>query len=214
MYKAIIFDLDGTLLNTLGDIRYILNESLSKFGLPQLSVEQAMALLGNGAKRLVEDAVGESNRAIADSVYADYSKLIAACTNDRTELYEGEESTLLALKAKGVKFAIITNKPQKAAENNCKKYLSKFGIDCVVGQTDKYPLKPDPASTLAVIKELGVDTSECLFDGDGETDVLTAKAANIKCVSAIWGYRTRTQLEAAGALSFAENFADILKYFA
>ncbi|MDE7306452.1 MAG: HAD family hydrolase, partial [Clostridia bacterium] len=183
MFKAIIFDLDGTLLNTLGDIRYVLNESLSNFGLPQLSVEEAMALLGNGAKRLVYDAVGQSNMAIAEKVYADYSKRIAACANDRTELYDGEENTLLTLKSKGVKFAIVTNKPQKAAENGCVKYLSKFGFDCIMGQTEKIPLKPDPASTLAVIEKLGVEKCECLFVGDGDTDVLTAKAANIKCVS-------------------------------
>ncbi|MDE6597569.1 MAG: HAD family hydrolase [Clostridia bacterium] len=213
MYKAIIFDLDGTLLNTLGDIRYVLNESLAKFGLLQLSVTEAMALLGNGAKRLVFDAVGENNRAIAGDVYEYYSKLIAACANDKTELYEGEESTLSVLKVKGVKFAIITNKPQKAAENNYQKYLSEFGFDCVLGQTDKFPLKPDPASTLAVIKKLGVDKSECLFVGDGETDVLTAKAANIKCVSALWGYRTRQQLDVAGATDFAQKFSDLINYF-
>lgn len=214
MYKAIIFDLDGTLLNTLGDIRYVLNESLAKFGLPQLSASQVMALLGNGAKRLVYDAVGERNREIADSAYAYYSEKISACANDRTELYDREESTLSELKSKGVKLAIITNKPQKAAENGYNKFLSKFGFDYIAGQTENFPLKPDPALTLAVIKKLGLDKSECLFVGDGETDVLTAKAAQIKCVSALWGYRSRAQLKSVGATDYAQSFADSLKYFA
>ncbi len=197
----------------MGDLHFVLNESLEKFGLPRLSEKEVKKLIGNGAKRLVEDAVGSENSKIADSVYSYYSEQIANCANERTELYCGEESVLKTLKNQGVKLAVVTNKPQKAAENGCAKHLSKFGFDCIIGQTDEFPLKPNPSSTIAVMKKLRVKSDECLFVGDGETDVLTAKAAGIKCVSALWGYRTVNQLEAVGATCFAEKFTDLLKFF-
>lgn len=208
MIKAVIFDLDGTLLNTLGDIYCVLNESLEKFNLPKITFEQAGEFIGNGAKKLVERAVGNRTD-MAQKVYEYYAEKFAECKNERTKLYEGEERALRALTSAGVKLAIITNKPQNATNAVFAKYLAKFGFSEVLGQTEYYPLKPNPASAFAVIEKLSVNKDDCVFVGDGETDVATAEAAGVECISVLWGYRTREQLESAGAKLFAKNFKEL-----
>ena len=210
MIKEIIFDLDGTLLNTLEDIHFVLNYSLQHFGLPCVTIEQTKSFVGNGARRLIESAVGDKSPQLLDEVYSFYSKLFSECGNERTKLYENEEQVLSKLSELGIKFAIVTNKPQRATDNVYTKFLAKFKFNRVLGQTEYYPLKPNPASTLAIIDDFELKKDECIFVGDGETDVLTAKAAGIKCVSALWGYRTKEQLKAAGAEIFAESYFDLL----
>jgi phosphoglycolate phosphatase len=212
MYKVIIFDLDGTLLNTSKDIQAVLNDSLSHFGLPQISLEKTVEYVGNGAKVLVERAMPADRMELFDDVYSYYRVHFAACDNLLTCLYPDEEQVLNQLKGRGVKFAIVTNKPQNATDGVYSKHLSNFDFDCVLGQTDKFPLKPSPLSTQYIIKSLGVLPEDCLFVGDGETDVQTARAAGIDCLSVLWGYRSREQLEKAGATNFAESYKQLLKF--
>lgn len=208
MIKAVIFDLDGTLLNTLGDIYEVLNRSLEKFNLPKITYADAKNFIGNGAKILIERAVG--NRLdMAQKVYEYYAEKFAKCSNEHTQLYDGEEQALTALINAGIKLALISNKPQDATNAVYAEFLAKFKFNEVLGQTEYYPLKPNPASTLEVLRRLGVEKGECIFVGDGETDVLTAKAADLRCISVLWGYRSRAQLEAAGASEFCENFKEL-----
>lgn len=211
MVKAILFDLDGTLLNTSADICKTLNESLSLFALPRVTLEDTIKFIGNGAKKLIVRAVG-NNVDYIERVYADYVVRFAQCGNSSTTLYDGEREFLIAAKRAGIKFAIITNKPQNATEIVCKQLLSEFGFDLIIGMSNKFVLKPDPESTLYAIKELGVNRDECLFLGDGETDVLTAKNAGITGISALWGYRDRSTLESFGAVNFVNSYAEIYKY--
>ena len=212
MIKAVIFDLDGTLLNTLEDIHCVLNESLSEFGLDQVTLSQTKSYVGNGAARLIELAAGEKKDEIFDKLYSYYSERFAECGNEHTKLYDGEEQVLNALKKAGISLAIVTNKPQRAAENVYGKFLSEFGFCKVLGQTAERPLKPNPSSVLTIIEELNIKKEECIFVGDGEADVLTAKAAEIKCISVLWGFRTKKQLEAVGAEHFAEKYSEILSF--
>jgi phosphoglycolate phosphatase len=212
MYKGIIFDLDGTLLNTSLDIHAVLNDSLSHFNLPQLSLEKTVEYVGNGAKILVERAIPKDKSYLLEDVYKYYATHFAACANDLTCLYDGEEEVLLELKRMGVKLAIVTNKPQNATEGVYCKHLARFNFDCVLGQTDKYPLKPSPQSTLATIAQLGLEPEDCLFVGDGETDVQTAKNANIDCLSVLWGYRSRSTLEQAGGINFVGDYQQLLNF--
>ncbi len=212
MIKAIIFDLDGTLLNTIEDIHCVLNESLAAFALPQITLPQAEQFIGNGARKLVECAVGDRGAALTEKVYAYYSARFAKCENERTKLYGGEEEALRKLKERGVKLAIVTNKPQRATDNVYGKFLSKFDFCEVLGQTEYYSLKPDPASTLAILDKLNLSKEECVFVGDGEMDVICAKRAGIRCISALWGYRSREQLAAAGAEEFAVNFDELMNF--
>lgn len=212
MIKSIIFDLDGTLVDTLEDIDSVLNEALTRYSLPQVTIEQTRQYVGNGARKLVELALGKNCVKYFDVVYAYYAKRFSEIGNDKTKLYEGEDETLIYLKNKGIKFSVVTNKPQRAADNVYAKFLSKYGFCKVLGQTEYYDLKPNPASTLAVLDEMKMKKEECLFVGDGETDVLTARNAGIKCVSALWGFRSREQLERVGATCFAKEFKDLVGY--
>lgn len=209
MIKAIIFDLDGTLLDTSKDIHSVLNECLRRFSLPEIPYEKTLEYVGNGAKLLIERAVGAENAERAEEVYEYYSKRFAECENGLTDLYDGEKAALNFFKEKNIKLAVITNKPQDATENVIKKFFGNGYFDAVIGQSGAFGLKPDKASTEYVINKFGVDKSECLFVGDGETDVMTARNADVKCVSVLWGFRSKPQLAAAGAKHFANKFKEL-----
>lgn len=208
MYKAVIFDLDGTLLDTSRDICRILNFTLSKFSLPQITLEQTMQYVGNGAAKLVERATPTISVKEREEVLRRYTKLFGESDNSQTFLYPEEEEALSALCAAGVKLAIVTNKPQKAADGAYAARLAQFKFEKVAGADGK-PLKPDPTLTLSVIEEFGLKRGECVFVGDGETDVQTARNAGIDCISVLWGFRSRECLSAAGATRFAESFSKL-----
>lgn len=206
MYKAVIFDLDGTLLDSLNDILHVLNIALTHFGLPQITREQAQSYIGNGARELVRLAIGGENSHRLDEILAFYKEKYAQSDNKLARLYDGEDEALTALKDKGVKLAILTNKPHAAAMRSNEVFFKSYTFDRIVGQRDGLPLKPDPQAVYNILEELGVKREECLFVGDGETDVETARNAKVDCVSVLWGYRTKEQLKEAGATRFAENF--------
>ena len=208
MYKAIIFDLDGTLLDTSKDICKVLNKTLSHFSLPNVTLEQTVEYVGNGAKKLIERAVPKDYERV-EEVYKYYSKLFANDDSTLTELYEGEAQALKTFKDLGIKLAIVTNKPQDATETVCNQHLSEYGFDFIAGNNGKFALKPDPALALYAMGNLGVKAEECLFVGDGETDVLTAKNANMDGVSVLWGFRSKSQLEEAGATRFVKSYGEL-----
>ena len=209
MYKLVIFDLDGTLLDTSRTICSVLNESLKKFSLPAVSVEKTIEYVGNGAKKLVERAVGEERKDLVEPVYKDYSINFSDCKDEFTVPYDGARDTLIKLGKVGVTLAIITNKPKQATVRAYNKFLSDCYFSEVIGQSSGSPLKPNPQSTLELIRKFGVKSEECLFVGDGETDVQTALNAGIDCVSVLWGFRTKEQLEVAGAVNFVTDFKEL-----
>ncbi len=208
MYKLIIFDLDGTLLDTSKTIQNVLNASLLKFSLPQISLKKTIEFVGNGAKKLVERAVGARTE-LTESVYKDYSERFAECEDNFTVPYKGARETLHKFGDAGILLAIVTNKPKQATQRAYNKFLSDCRFCTVRGQASNSPLKPNPKMTLDIICAYGFKPEECLFVGDGETDVQTAFNAGIDCVSVLWGFRTKKQLESAGAVRFASDFKEL-----
>lgn len=209
MYKTVIFDLDGTLLDTSKDIQKVLNQTLSHFDLPTLSIEKVKEYVGNGAKTLIQRAIPVGAKVNFNEVFDYYSVRYAQCDNALTTLYDGEEQTLKRLKDKGVKFALVTNKPQSATVGVYDAYLKRFGFDFVMGNTKEYPLKPNPALALLAAKNTNTKVEDCLFVGDGETDVQTALNANMDGLAVLWGFRTKERLKAVGAVNFANSYAEL-----
>jgi len=209
MYKAIIFDLDGTLLDTVHDIRKVLNDTLRQFNCPELTIEQTLSYIGNGAHALCESALPQDKKYLLEEFFPVYKLNSQDGDNNLTKLFNGERKTLERLQKAGLKLCILTNKPQVATEKVIAKRLPFVNFEMVVGNRPDLPLKPRPEGAEYIIDCLGVDKKDCLFVGDGETDVLTAKNAGIDCVSVLWGYRDEQTLKNFGAAKFVSTFKEL-----
>lgn len=210
MLKTVLFDLDGTLLDTIGDIRFHVNNMLRRFGYPEITPEQTKAYVGNGARKLIERAL-PPDAADFEECYRYYKERFARSENANTHLFEGETDCLARLKARGLKLAVITNKPQDATEGCIRKFFAEGTFDFVAGDSGTFPCKPDPSLARYAALSMRVAPADCAFVGDAETDALTALNAGMFGVSVLWGYRTKEQLLRAGAVRFAENFCELEK---
>jgi phosphoglycolate phosphatase len=184
---------------------------LKKFGYPERSVKEIMQFVGNGARKIVErslpNAVSEDK---LNECLSFYNDLYTNCGSPKTRLYDGMSEVLLSLKEKGYKLAILTNKPQETTDEVYKKYLAEYNFDIVVGQRAEKKTKPDPETTLEIIKNLSADKENTYFIGDGETDVQTAINAGVNGIAVLWGFRDKTQLQTAGANIFISSPLEIL----
>ena len=210
MIKAILFDLDGTLLNTLPDIRRHLNDALTAHGYPAIDEAQAMRCIGDGARKLVERAFPEGAK-FDEEVFADFQRRYANNDNSCSRLYEGEAEFLKRLMQRGIKFGIVTNKPHVATLGCVEKFFKDYPLAFVRGETGDFPCKPDPTLARYAALNMRVAIGECAFVGDGETDALTAINAGMFGVSTLWGYRTKEELKMAGATRFAATFEELEK---
>ncbi len=212
MSKLVIFDLDGTLLDTLPDLTYNVNKMLEHFNLPVVSTQNVRRFIGNGARKLVERAVGGvQDEKRFEEYFAYYNELYNSSDSSETKFFDGIPEVLSEFKKRGYKLAICTNKPQIPTENVCEQFFKEFECDKVVGLSEKVIRKPDPKATLDIIEKLGVEKENVYFIGDGETDVMTAINAGIKSVAVLWGYRDKEELQEAGAKIFAEKPLDLLE---
>lgn len=206
MSIGILFDLDGTLLDTLEDLKDSVNHTLRQHGCPGRSLEEVRQFVGNGARRLIRLSLpgGESEEQI-DRVLADYQVYYATHTQIKTCPYEG---ILDALKAIGEKYpiAIVSNKPDSAVKPLCAYYFP--GV-YALGEASGCPRKPAPDMLVKAMKDIGVDS--CIYVGDSEVDVITAQNAGVKCLSVLWGFRDRACMEEVGGKYFCEKPADLLK---
>ena len=212
MNKAVIFDLDGTILDTLTDIAENINKMLEHFGYPQLSNREIMQYIGNGAKNLVKRSIKvELSEKELDEKLEYYNYIYTAAPSDNTCVFNGLDEVINQLKERGYKTGILTNKPQMTTDKVCEKYLSNLKFDIIVGQREGVPIKPDPTSLNQMLKDFNVEKQNAYFVGDGETDALTAKNAGINGISVLWGYREKAQLESVGATVFASSPKELLK---
>lgn len=203
--KAVIFDLDGTLLDTLGDLASATAFALTEIGLPAISVDRVRDFVGNGVGKLIERAIAFASTGEVDKSkdYAHderytlclkrFTEYYDAHNTDTTALYDGVEQALDALKAKGVKLAVNTNKYDGAAQALKARYFPQ--VDFAVGASDRVRSKPFPDGAELALSALGVDKAHAVYVGDSETDIATAKNAGLPVVAVSWGFRDRAVLE-------------------
>ncbi len=218
MIKACIFDLDGTVANTLNSIAYFANNALSKSGFPTIDTEKYKILVGDGAKVLVErmlDTIGAS-RDYYDEVANEYNSKYHADFLYLTEPYEGIVDMLLNLRKMGIKVAIFSNKPHATTVEVAKALFPEGSIDICYGAREGVKLKPDPQGAFEILEELGLKPEECLYIGDTGTDMMTGKGASLYTIGVLWGFRDRKELEENGAnaiISHPAEIIDIVKSF-
>lgn len=214
MKKLCIFDLDGTLLDTLPTISYYCNLSLREFGLPEIEEEKFKYLAGNGAKVLIErmlDEVGADREEYFDKVYKFYNREYDKNVSYLTKPFDGVPEMLAGLKTLGIDTAVISNKPDFAAVNVVKLFLGEL-VDIAHGGREGIPLKPAPDGVFEIMEEAGVTADECIYVGDTGTDMETGKNSGIFSIGVLWGFRKEDELLENGADMIVSHPLEILDY--
>lgn len=202
MYKLFMFDFDGTVADTLDTISYYCNKTLADFSLPPIEKERFKYLVGKGASILVENILKENN-AYTDELHKKmlphYTKMYDNDCLYLTRAYDKIPETLKALKEKGYKLAIISNKPNLALELSTEALFGKDLFDMYLGQREGVPIKPHPQGPQEILDTLGVKQEECVYVGDTAVDMQTGKNINAYTVGVLWGFRTYDELNSNGA---------------
>lgn len=211
--KAVIFDLDGTLLNTLQDLCNSTNAALTQFGYPTRTLDEVRSFVGNGVKLLILRALGVEKPEDCpdfDDVFAAFRAHYADHSNDCTCAYPGIMELLAKLKEAGAPMAIVSNKLDPAVKQLNEIYFKDF-ISVAIGENEAAGVKKKPASdtVYAALRELGVSPEDAVYVGDSEVDIATAKNAGIPCISVTWGFRDRAWLLAHGAEIFCDTPEDV-----
>ena len=211
--KACIFDLDGTLADTLESMAYVTNEIMQKYGLKTLPTDNFRYYSGEGADMLMQRALkdaGDKELIHYEEGRRLYREMFAADPMYKVVPYEGMPETLKELKKRGIRLAVCSNKPHPAA---VKVIAQLYGddFDMVLGQSDAIRRKPAPDGPLMIAGKFGVRPEECMYVGDTSTDMKTGKAAGMFTVGALWGFRDREELNANGADLVAEHPTDLVK---
>ena len=207
MIKAVVFDLDGTLLNTLDDLKESTNFALRKFNYPERTLEEVRCFVGNGVRKLIERAVPEDCKNI-DECLEVFKNNYSENMYNHTQAYNGILKILEELHKDKVKIGVVSNKFDSAVKELCKKYFGDL-VDTAIGQNDDVPKKPAPDGVLKAMKILGSDKNSTIYAGDSDVDVQTAKNAGLKCIGVTWGFRTKDYLK--GADFIVDSPDEILK---
>lgn len=211
MIKAVLFDLDGTLTDTLQDIADAMNRSLRLHGLPEWPLSDYRYLVGDGARKLAERAVRDHTE-LAPSVQKEYQAYYATHNLVASRPYEGIPEMLQALQAKGVKLAVFSNKPDADTKNVVNHFFPDIKWAVVRGQTEGVPVKPDPAGALLVAQALGEPPENILYLGDTSTDMRCAVHAGMIPVGVLWGFRTEDELRESGASRVVAHPREVLAF--
>lgn len=211
-YKAIIFDLDGTLLNTIDDLMDSMNLALEEFGFPPHPVQAYKVFVGNGMRVLTERVLAETNatqeqtQAVFDRFMEHYGRLQKA----KTRPYDGIPETLASLVKKGVRLAVLSNKAEANTRSVVAWYFPDVPFEMVLGQRDGVPAKPDPTMALEIAARMGLSAEEILYIGDTGVDMRTAVSAGMFPLGVLWGFRSRQELTENGAKQLIDTPAQIL----
>ena len=215
MAKAVIFDLDGTLLDTLEDLADSANEALVGGGLEAHPVEAYRTFVGEGMGVLMERILPEGRKTAAEveGLLVRYRAAYDRRWKAKTRAYPGVEELLLGLAGRGIPMAVLSNKPQAYTEICMRHFLGHHRFEVIYGQRDTVPRKPDPAGAVEIAELLGLEPGEILFVGDTATDMETAVAAGMVPVGVRWGFRSAEELLAHGAVHLVDTAGEILALF-
>ena len=214
-YELVIFDLDGTLVDSLEDIGDAMNRVLAANGYPTHTYDSYRFFVGNGIKRLVLQSLPEVARS-EKNVDKCFAEMIADYKQNyinKTCLYDGIPLLLDTLIEKGVKLAILSNKADSITQKVYEELLSNWSFKVVMGANDRFPRKPDPSSALHIAETLGVLPEAVCYLGDSNVDMETARAAGFTAVGAVWGFRSKSELVKAGAMFTINKPAELLLLF-
>ena len=213
-FRAVIFDLDGTLLDTLQDLTNAVNRTMEAFHFPQFDRKQIRMFVGHGARHLFECTLPKGVDAQTEKkCYALFLENYPAQSGETTAPYPGICDVLAALRTDGIGVAVVSNKPDAATHIVCKHFFGDL-VPYAAGDDGVHPCKPAPDNLYRIMEQMGVSREECIYVGDSDTDIQTARNAGIPCVNVTWGYRTREEIAAAGGILFAntaQELVDILK---
>ncbi len=211
-YNTIIFDLDGTLLDTLEDLADATNYALRSLFMPERTIDEIRSFVGNGARRLMELAVPEGTaNPKFDEAFAMFREYYALHCNDKTKPYAGILPLLRELKDGGVAIAIVSNKLDPAVKELSLTYFGGLA-DTAIGEQEGIARKPSPDTVFAALRELGRTTADAVYIGDSDVDIMTAKNAGLPCISVLWGFRSQDFLQAHGATQLAAVPEDVKKF--
>lgn len=214
MIKAAIFDMDGTVTNTLPTITNVVNRLMSEEGLAPYSEEDMKYMVGNGYKNLIQRAVTGRNGDISrlKALQDRYLELYSADYLTGSYIYDGIVDVLTKLKENGVKIAVLSNRPDVQTQYVINALFGENFFDMTCGAVDEFPLKPDTAYLKHILKALDVTPKEALYFGDTSTDMQTGKGGGLYTVGVLWGFRKQDELEAAGADAIIDKTEDIASF--
>ena len=214
-FKAVLFDLDGTLLDTLEDLADTVNQILEQDGFPSHPLESYRFFVGEGATTLINRALPESarNNSTLQRCVNAFNHLYEQNWNIKSKPYAGVERMLDSLVARGIHISVLTNKPNAFAQKCVGELLGKWKFDRVLGQQDDLPSKPDPTGALEIADSLNFPPESFLYLGDTGTDMKTANAAHMFAVGVLWGFRPREELQASGAQALINKPEEVLHFW-
>lgn len=212
-FRAVIFDLDGTLINSLEDLADSVNEALAKYGFKTHSINEYKKFIGNGAKQLIRNAAPEAaSESILEDILADYKIIYNNNYVNKTRPYHNIIGMLEALKKQNIKMAVCSNKPHQPTNEIVEKLLGKEFFEVVFGEREGIPRKPDPAALMEAAELMGVQPEETLYLGDSGGDMVSARNAGMFPAGALWGFRGREELEECGSQVLFSDPLELVEY--
>ena len=213
--KACIFDLDGTLTNTLESMTYSVNLTLEEMGLSKITKDQCRLFVGNGARVLMEKslkAAGDTDASRIEEGMEIYGRIFDQNCTYHVTPYEGIPEMLKALKDKGIQLAVLSNKPDRQTVKVVKAIFGEELFDYAQGQKEGIRRKPEPDGVWYLMEQMHVSKEECLYIGDSEVDAATGRTAGLKTIGVLWGFRDRKTLETAGADDLIDRPDELLQF--
>ena len=212
-YKTYIFDLDGTLLDTLGDLAASVNYALRQYGMPEHPVDAVRRFVGNGVRLLMQRAVPEgADNPMFEEIFATFRQYYMAHSLDTTKPYENMPQVLATLRSNGCRIAVVSNKMMAATQELCR-YFFPDTVEVAIGEDEASGIrkKPAPDTVDAALQALGVGKDGAVYVGDSDVDILTACHAGIPCISVLWGFRDKAFLQSHGATTYITHPDELLK---